>query len=97
VRVPITQRQNALLVSGDAVSFDQQGGYVLVVDSKDVVERRSIKTGQQIGGMLVVEDGLQAEDWVIIDGLMQAIPGRKVKPVRAQASLPVAAAQAASR
>jgi len=47
--------------------------------------------------MLVVEDGLQAEDWVIIDGLMQAIPGRKVKPVARQASLPVAAAQAASR
>jgi membrane fusion protein, multidrug efflux system len=83
VRVPALQKHDALLVPGDAISFDQQGEYVLVVDDKNVVERRAVKTGQQIGDALVVEDGLQASDRVIVEGLLQAIPGREVRPVDA--------------
>jgi RND family efflux transporter MFP subunit len=85
VRVPALQKREALLIPGDAVSFDQQGEYVLVVDDKNVVERRSVKTGLQIGDNLVIEDGLAATDWVIVEGLMQAIPGREVSPQRAPA------------
>jgi len=82
VRVPALRKREALLVPGDAVSFDQQGEYVLVVDDKNIVERRSVKTGQQLGDKLVIEDGLLASDWVIVDGLLQAIPGREVAPER---------------
>jgi multidrug efflux pump subunit AcrA (membrane-fusion protein) len=85
VRVPALQKHDALLVPGDAISFDQQGEYVLVVDDKNVVERSAVKTGQQIGDALVVEDGLQASDRVIVEGLLQAIPGREVRPVEAPA------------
>ena len=85
VRVPALQKHDALLVPGDAISFDQQGEYVLVVDDKNVVERRAVKTGQQIGDALAVEDGLQASDRVIVEGILQAIPGREVRPVEAPA------------
>ncbi len=80
VRVPEPQSRGAMLVPGDAISFDQQGEYLLVVDSKNVVERRSIKAGFQVGDMMVINEGLQADDWVIVAGLMQAIPGAKVTP-----------------
>jgi RND family efflux transporter MFP subunit len=82
VRVAALEKRAALLVPGDAVSFDQQGEYVLLVDDKNIVERRTIKSGQQMGDKLVVEEGLAAGDWVITDGLLQAIPGREVAPER---------------
>jgi membrane fusion protein, multidrug efflux system len=82
VRVKALRKRNALLVPGYAVSFDQQGEYVLVVNEKNTVERKSVKTGLQIGDKLVIQNGLAASDWVIVDGLMQAIPGREVSPQR---------------
>ena len=80
VRVPALEQRDALTVPGDAISFDQQGEYVLVVNDKNVVERRAVKTGQQVGDALVVDDGLRAEDQVIVEGILQAIPGRVVAP-----------------
>jgi RND family efflux transporter MFP subunit len=88
VRVPALQKRDALLVPGDAISFDQQGEYVLVVNDRNVVERRGIKTGQQIGTALVVNDGLAPTDRVIVEGLLQAIPGREVTPTAAPAAAP---------
>ena len=84
VRVPALEKKNALLVPGDAVSFDQQGEYVLVVNDKNVVERRGVKTGSQVGGMLVIGEGLKPDDRVIVEGILQAIPGRAVKPQQAE-------------
>ena len=83
VRVPALEKKDALLVPGDAVSFDQQGEYVLVVNDKNIVERRGVKTGSQAGGMLVIADGLKPDDRVIVEGILQAIPGRVVKPQQA--------------
>jgi RND family efflux transporter MFP subunit len=84
VRVPTLQERNALLVPGDAVSFDQQGEYLLIVGDKNVVERKGVKTGIQVGEMLVIEEGLTPNDLVIVEGLQQAIPGREVTPQRAE-------------
>jgi len=83
VRVPAPKKRDALLVPGEAVSFDQQGEYVLVVDAKGMVERRGVKTGPQVGGLLVISEGLGPNDLVITEGILQAIPGRTVNPQRA--------------
>lgn len=80
IRVPALQQRAALLVPGDAVSFDQQGEYVLVVNNQNVVERRGVKSGPQVGEQLVIGEGLKPDDRVIIEGIMQAIPGRTVNP-----------------
>jgi RND family efflux transporter MFP subunit len=82
IRVPEASRRNALLIPGDAVGFDQLGQYVLVVNDKNVVERRIVKTGAQVGDDLVIEEGLKPGDWVITEGLLQAIPGGEVTPHR---------------
>ena len=88
VRVPALKKREALLVPGDAISFDQQGEYVLVVDDKNVVQRRAVKTGQQVGDALVVNEGLTADDRVIVEGILQAIPGREVTPHASDAGAP---------
>jgi multidrug efflux pump subunit AcrA (membrane-fusion protein) len=70
----------------------QQGEYVLIVDDKDRVERRSVKTGAQIGEGLVIEEGLKPGDWVIVEGGLEAIPGREVQPNRVETPLRSASA-----
>lgn len=82
IRVPAVERRDALLIPGDALSFDQQGEYVLIVNDKNVVERRGVTTGEQIDDSLVIEAGLKADEWVVIEGRLQAIPGRAVNPQR---------------
>jgi RND family efflux transporter MFP subunit len=86
VRVPKPEQRNALLVRGDAVSFDQQGAYLLIVNSHNVVERRGVKTGSQVGELMVIEEGLKPDDLVIVEGVLQAIPGREVNPQPENAS-----------
>ncbi len=90
VRVAALQKTNALMVPGDAVNFDQQGEYVLVVNPKNVVERRSVKIGMQVGTALVIEEGLDANDAVIVEGILQAVPGRTVNPHWTSSSGPAA-------
>jgi RND family efflux transporter MFP subunit len=89
VRVQAPDRRNALLIPGDAISFDQQGEYVLVVDKKNAVERRTIKSGFQVGTMMVINQGLRADDRVIVEGLMRAIPGAEVTPKEITLKAPV--------
>ena len=49
--------ENALLVPEVALGYDQQGSYVLVVDDKNVVQRRGVKTGVKVGDLRVIEQG----------------------------------------
>ncbi len=82
VRVPAALPRDALMVPGEAVSFDQQGEYLLVVNDKNLVERRGVTLGPQVGTLQAIEQGLRADDWVIVEGILQAIPGRAVSPQR---------------
>jgi RND family efflux transporter MFP subunit len=80
VRVPVEQQQNALLVPDTSLGTDQGGRYVLVVTGDNTIEQRKVKTGPLEGTLRVIEDGLKADDRVVIAGLLRAIPGQKVDP-----------------
>lgn len=88
VRVQMLKSQRiAALVPENALSFDQQGTYVLIVNDNNVVERRGIKTGMQQGELRVIDEGLKGDEWIVVSGLLRAIPGLTVTPVRE--SIPV--------
>jgi RND family efflux transporter MFP subunit len=80
VQVPVGTTDNALLVPDRALGIDQRGHYLLVVDKEDMVEQRPVQTGALHNGLRVVEQGLNADDRVVIEGLQRAIPGNKVAP-----------------
>ena len=80
VRVPIADRKGALLVAERAVGQDQGGSFLLVVDSKDVVERRGVKLGAAHGDQVIVLEGIEESDRIIVSGLQRARPGATVKP-----------------
>jgi len=81
VRVPtISSLENALLVPETALGTDQGGRYLLVVGKDDVAEQRKVEVGPLDGTERVIMKGLAADDRVIVEGLLRAIPGEKVEP-----------------
>jgi RND family efflux transporter MFP subunit len=83
VRVPIAEEKGAILVPETAIGYDQLGAFVKVVNDKHVVERRQVKLGNQVDTDRVVLEGLQGNDWVVVEGLIRAMPGREVTPEQA--------------
>jgi membrane fusion protein, multidrug efflux system len=84
VRVPVEERA-AFLVPEVAIGHDQQGAYVFVVNETNVVERRSVTTGPEVESLRAIDKGLSGKEWVIVNGLLKAAPGRQVTPERDQA------------
>ena len=93
VRVPVGEHKNALLVPDTALGADQGGRYLLVVNKENVVEQRKVEVGPLEGDMRVIDKGITADDRVIVDGIMRAIPGQKVTPqVKTPAAAPASPA-----
>jgi RND family efflux transporter MFP subunit len=80
VRTPVDNPKPALLIPEVAIGYDQQGPYVMVVDDKNVVARRPVKLGKQVDDLRVISDGLKDQEWVVVNGLLRAIPGKQVTP-----------------
>ena len=85
VRAPVTHDKSALLVPTVAISYDQLGPYLLAVDDKNVVLRRGVKLGTEVKDLTVITEGVTGQEWVITNGLLMAIPGKQVTPVKASA------------
>lgn len=69
-----------LLVPKTALGYDQLGHYVLVVGENNLVERRAVKVGLEVGDRRVVASGLKGDELIITTGLLKAFPGRPVIP-----------------
>ena len=79
VRIP-DQQSKALLVPEAALGSAQGGRYLLVVGKDNVVEQRKVTIGPSVGDLRVIDKGLAADDRVVVDGILRAIPGEKVDP-----------------
>ena len=82
VRMTLAEKPDALLVTERALGADQGGPFLLVVNEKNVVEQRPVKTGAKMDGMVVIESGLKPDEQVVVNGLQRARPGTVVAPVR---------------
>jgi RND family efflux transporter MFP subunit len=80
VRIPVEQQPKALLVPDVALGSDQGGRYVLVVDKDNVVAQRKVVVGPLVDDLRVIDTGLNADDRVVVAGVLRAIPGEKVDP-----------------
>jgi RND family efflux transporter MFP subunit len=80
LRMPVDKRENALLVTERAIGSDQGGRFLLAVNSENMVEKRPIRMGQLVDGLRVIEEGLQPDEAVVVNGLQRARPGAKVDP-----------------
>jgi membrane fusion protein (multidrug efflux system) len=82
-----TETLDALFIPQASVQADQQGSFVLLVDPGSTVVRRNVELGDRHDDLVLVKQGVEEGDRVIVRGLQQVRPGMPVQ-VRA---LPVAA------
>jgi RND family efflux transporter MFP subunit len=95
VHVPVERNKDSLLVSNRLLAVDQTGTYLLVVNAQDVVEQRTVEIGALVNGNRVITKGLQASDWVVVEGIQRAAPGTKVTVTRQKEEKAAAASQTA--
>jgi RND family efflux transporter MFP subunit len=80
VRVPLSEPYPQLTIPDEAVLYDQIGAYILVVNTKDVVEVRRVVIGGIENGLRAITKGVGANDRVIVSGLQNATPDQTVSP-----------------
>jgi RND family efflux transporter MFP subunit len=84
VRVPVSDKYQAVLVPDRAIGTDQGQKYLLAVNDKNVVEYRAVKMGRLHDGLRVIEEGLKPGELVIVNGIQRARPGLTVDPQRVE-------------
>jgi RND family efflux transporter MFP subunit len=100
VRVPISDKYQAVLVPDRAIGTDQGQKYLLAVNDKNVVEYRAVKLGRLHDGLRVIQEGLKPGELIIVNGIQRARPGLTVTPQRVEVATlgapPAGAAAAAT-
>lgn len=87
IRAPVEQKKDALLVPESSTGFDQAGSYLLVVDANNTVQRCDVTLGNKFGPMVVVTEGLKADELVVVDGVQRSRPGAVVSPQKQTLSM----------
>lgn len=85
IQIATTVPTAALLVPDAAIATEQVRKFVYVVGPDNVATPKYVTLGQLIGDLRVVQ-GLDANDTVIVNGLMRVRPGAKVAPEQAAAT-----------
>jgi RND family efflux transporter MFP subunit len=80
IRVPGSPPYTALLVPDDAIGTEQARKFILVVDGENVARQKYVTLGELNGGLRIIKTGITADDKIIVNGLMRAHVGQKVRP-----------------
>jgi membrane fusion protein (multidrug efflux system) len=96
IDVDLGARPGGILIPERAITELQGKNFVWSVSPENKATQRAVKIGDQVGPDLVVLEGLNAGDRVIVEGGQKAREGALVSPVTAdkpsQSALPVTAA-----
>ncbi len=80
IRVPLSERYPALLVSEQAIGTDQAQKYVLTVTATNTVAYQAVILGPAVEGKRIVRSGLQPGEKVVVNGLERVRPVMPVTP-----------------
>lgn len=93
VRVRATTNEREAVVAPDAAVLQDQGGrYVLAVNAENVVVKKYVRVGPVAERMRRIDQGLTAQDRIVVNGLQRARPGAKVDPKPAPPASPASPA-----
>jgi len=97
VRAAIDVRKGALVVPQRAVN-ELQGAYQIGVVAPDgKVDVRTVRVGERVANRLIIEEGLQPGDKVIVEGFARVRPGMSVRAMPAPESSTASASPPAGR
>ena len=78
VKMTLATLADATVVPSQAVQTGQKGQYLYVVKSDNTADLRPVKAGTTFKGMMVIDQGVQPGEQVVIDGQMRLMPGAAV-------------------
>jgi RND family efflux transporter MFP subunit len=84
IQISTSAPAEALLVPDTAIGTEQVRKFVYVLNGENGATPKYVTLGQLVDGLRVVK-GLDANDTVVINGLMRVRPGAKVTPEQAAA------------
>lgn len=93
VRLIGATRPGSFVIPQRAVMQGPRGAYVWMVDKDGKAEQRAVVTGAWIGDDWLIQNGLRANETLIVDGTLKLAPGLPVKAIK---SVTTAAASAAA-
>ncbi len=96
IRVDLGIRENSILVPERAVAELQGKNFVWVIGSDNKAGQRPVTVSRQIGGSLLIPEGLKAGERIVVEGLQKVREGAEVKPFTAAEMAAAATAAAAS-
>jgi RND family efflux transporter MFP subunit len=80
VRTSTKTAEGALLIPQRSVT-ELQGAYqVAVVDSENKVDVRTVKTGERVGNLWIIDHGLKPGERVVAEGVQKVRTGATVRP-----------------
>ena len=80
VRVETNMKKGALLLPQSAVAQSQGSYQVAVVGSDHKISMRTVKPGETVGTMWVIEEGLKPGEEVVVEGIQRLREGTLVTP-----------------
>jgi len=72
---------SAMLIPDEAIGTDQNERVVYVLQQDNTVVSKAIRPGPRLYGYRVVRSGLDANDKIVVRGVVRVRPGAKVTPV----------------
>ncbi len=81
VRVCYGKKENARLIPMRAIKTGQDGPYIFAIKEDQTVEIRPVKLGPEESGLIVVEEGVEADAKVVTEGHHRLFPGSKIEEI----------------
>ena len=98
IRLILDTHRSAVLVPADAPQLSANGSFVYIVKQDDSAELRPVTVGQRHGDLVVIAQGLQQGERVVINGQLGVTPGGKVQiPAPGPKKDPAAASQSGAK
>lgn len=97
IRIPLSERHEALLVDERAIGTDQSQKFVFTLTPTNTVAYQTVDLGPSIDGQRIIESGLKPGEEIIVNGLQRVRAGSPVTPQRAVAEIAKSELQTAAR
>jgi multidrug efflux system membrane fusion protein len=69
------------MVPAEAVQLGREGHFVFIINDDNTVTMRPVRPGQKHGSEMVILDGVQAGEKVVVTGQITLSPGASVRVV----------------
>jgi len=84
IKVVLEEVEGGLLIPQRCVRELQGIHQVYAVNANSEIELKNVKLGPKVGGMWMVEGGLQPGETIVFEGLNLVRPGQKVEPMKSE-------------